>query len=295
MFEKVTRKKAKLRMGLTGPSGAGKTLSALLMAYGIAGDWDKIALIDTEHERARFYTNRTDFGIGEFLYTPMSAPYSPEKYIQYVKQGAETVGTDGVVIVDSFSHAWKSEGGVLEIKEEISKQRGKTDFSAWNDAGRIQDNLVNSILAVDCHTIVTMRSKMAYAMETTDTGKIKPVKIGLEPIQRDNTEYEFDVVLQIDRTHYATASKDTTFLDNFNGIITPELGKQLKDWLSNGKEPDRCEDCGTLIQPTAGRSIEQIVSGTVKNYGKKLCMHCVAKLINQSKVKSDETTKTVSA
>lgn len=295
MFEKVTRKKAKLRMGLTGPSGAGKTLSALLIAYGIAEDWDKIALIDTEHERARFYANRTDFDIGEFLYAPMSAPYSPEKYIQYVKQGAEAVGVDGVVIVDSFSHAWNNEGGVLEIKDDIAKQRGKTDFSAWNEAGRVQNSLINTILAVDCHTIVTMRSKMAYAMETTDAGKIKPVKIGLEPVQRDNAEYEFDVVLQIDRTHYATASKDTTFLDNFNGIITPELGKQLKDWLSNGKEPDRCEDCGTLIQPAAGRSIEQIVSGTIKNYGKKLCMHCVAKLINQSKVKSDETTKAVSA
>ena len=56
MFETVTRKKAKLRLALTGVSGAGKTLSALYIAYGITGDWSKIALIDTEHERARFYT-----------------------------------------------------------------------------------------------------------------------------------------------------------------------------------------------------------------------------------------------
>ena len=50
-FEPVSRKKSKARIGVVGPSGAGKTLSALLLAYGIAGDWSKVALIDTEHER----------------------------------------------------------------------------------------------------------------------------------------------------------------------------------------------------------------------------------------------------
>ena len=141
-FEKATRKKSKARIAVTGPSGSGKTLSSLYLAYGITGDWGKIALIDTEHERGRFYANRDDLKTGEFLYAPMSAPYSPDKYIDYVKSAVEAVGSDGVVIVDSFSHCWNNEGGVLDIKEEISKQSKKTDFSAWNDAGKIQNNLV---------------------------------------------------------------------------------------------------------------------------------------------------------
>ena len=66
-FEKVTRQRAKLRMALTGVSGAGKTLGALYIAYGITGDWSRIALIDTEHERARFYASRSDLDTGEFL------------------------------------------------------------------------------------------------------------------------------------------------------------------------------------------------------------------------------------
>ena len=109
MFEEVTRRKAKARIALTGVSGSGKTLSALLLAYGLTGDWSKVALIDTEHERARFYAEREDFGTGKFLYAPMYPPYSPEKYIQAVQEGAQVVGNDGVVIVDSFSHAWSSE------------------------------------------------------------------------------------------------------------------------------------------------------------------------------------------
>ncbi len=49
IFTPVTREKAKLRLALTGVSGAGKTLGALYIAYGITNDWSKIALIDTEH------------------------------------------------------------------------------------------------------------------------------------------------------------------------------------------------------------------------------------------------------
>ena len=233
MFEKVTRKKAKLRMALTGVSGSGKTLSALYIAYGITGDWSKIALIDTEHERARFYADRSDLETGEFLYAPFEPPYSPMRYKEFVLKGALAVGSDGVVIVDSFTHAWNNEGGVLDIKEQISKQSGKNSYTAWFEAGKEQNNLVNTILAVDCHTIVTMRSKMDYAMVENDKGKLQPMKMGLAPIQREDTEYEFDIVLDIARNHVATASKDTTFLDKFGAVITPELGVQLKEWLDN--------------------------------------------------------------
>lgn len=278
IFEKVTRKKSKARIALVGPSGAGKTLSALLLAYGITGDWNKIALIDTEHERGRFYADRSDFKIGEFLYAAMYAPYSAEKYIDYVNSAAAAVGSDGVVIVDSFSHAWDNEGGVLDVKDYIEKTNAnKNGFSAWNEAGKIQNNLVNCLLSVPCHTIVTMRAKMAYAMEVNERGKTVPVKIGLAPVQRENTEYEFDVVLQINREHIASASKDTTFLDSWSGVITSGLGQQLRDWLDKGEEPIKCADCGKLITSNARLSASEIVQKTTERYGKILCGACAKK------------------
>ena len=286
-MEKVTRLKSKLRMGLVGTSGSGKTLGALYIAYGMTGDWDKVALIDTEHERGRFYANRSDLPTetGEFFYQPMSAPYSPEKYIAYVNEACETVGPDGVIIVDSFSHAWDNVGGVLDIKSEIEKRSNNrnSSFSAWDEAGKIQNNLINTLLSVPCHVIVTMRAKMAYAMEQNENGKTVPVKIGLAPVQRENAEYEFDIVMNISRNHTANTSKDTTFLDTFSGIITPEIGRQLHDWLDNGVEPERCSDCGMVISPYKGRTVEQIVKGSVDNYGRKLCMECVMKEIKKQK------------
>lgn len=286
MFETVTRQKSKLRMGLVGTSGSGKTLGALYIAYGITADWSRIALIDTEHERGRFYANRTDLEIptGSFLYQSLTAPYSPEKYIAYVQEAAAAVGPDGAIIVDSFSHAWDNEGGVLDIKNEIAKtQKNGNSFSAWDEAGKVQNNLINAVLSVNAHTIVTMRAKMAYAMETDERGKTRPVKIGLAPVQRENAEYEFDVVMNISRDHTAVTSKDTTFLDTFRGIITPEIGNQLHEWLDNGVEPERCADCGTIITAAKGRTVQQIAEGTLKAYGRKLCMKCVAAELKKRK------------
>ncbi|WP_419037104.1 AAA family ATPase [Enterocloster bolteae] len=236
-FQEVVRAKSKLRMALTGVSGAGKTLGALYIAYGLTGDWSRIAVIDTEHERARMYANRMDLGTGKFLYCPLYPPYTAERYTSLVKEAASLVGPDGAVIVDSFSHAWNNEGGVLDVKDRIAAQAGKNSYTAWNEAGKVQNSLVNTILAVGCHTIVTMRSKMDYVMQENERGKTQPVKVGLAPVQRDDTEYEFDIVLDIARSHIATASKDVTFLDKFGEIITPELGRQLKAWLDDGVDP----------------------------------------------------------
>lgn len=289
-FQKVTRKQAKLRMALTGVSGSGKTLGALYIAFGMTGDWGKIALIDTEHERARFYASRTDlpYPTGEFLYAPMGPPYSPEAYKKLVREAAEIVGADGVVIVDSLSHAWNQEGGVLDIKEKIAQQAGKNSYTAWNEAGKEQNSLINTVLAVPCHTIVTLRVKTEYAMEINDRGKQQPVKLGLAPVQRDDTEYELDIVLDINRNHYATASKDTTFLDNLGAVITPALGEQLAKWLEQGEEPMRCEACGQIITAAKGKSADELASGTKSTTGQCMCLKCFAEWQKQVKQRANE-------
>lgn len=288
VFEKATRKKAKLRMALTGVSGSGKTLGALYIAYGITGDWGRVALIDTEHERARFYAGRADLGVGEFLYAPLDPPYSPDRYKDFVAAACDTVGPDGVVVVDSLSHAWNNEGGVLEIKNKLSKQQGQTGFSAWDMAGRIQNNLINTILSANCHTIVTMREKMDYTIIENENGKKMPVKVGLAPIQRDDAEYEFDVVLSISRDHTIHASKDTTILDDANGIITPEMGEKLAAWLNDGvDEVITCEDCGTVITPVGTCTARQVAAVSYERFGRRLCAGCTRKA--NAKKKAGET------
>ena len=302
LFTPATRQKTKLRMALQGVSGGGKTLGALYIAYGITGDWGRIALIDTEHERAREYADRSDLPIptGQFLYAPMQPPYSVEHYIQYVQAGARAVGPDGVVIIDSLSHAWSGAGGVLEYKDEIAaSQRGQNSYTAWNAAGKLQNSLVDTILSVPCHTICTLRVKQDYALQPNERGRMEPVKLGLAPIQRDNLEYEFDIVLNIARNHVAATSKDVTFLDGFGAVITPQLGKDLAAWLNEGKEPVRytCADCGQRIRDSVQRSGElvpaaQCAATAEKRFGRPLCKACLLKAIKQEKEDAHDPSET---
>ena len=47
-LQQASRKNAKIKMAIQGPSGAGKTYGSLLVAFGLCNSWNKIAVIDTE-------------------------------------------------------------------------------------------------------------------------------------------------------------------------------------------------------------------------------------------------------
>ena len=89
-------------------------------------------------------------------------PYEIGRKLEaYYEEAEQAVGPDGVVIIDSFSHAWEGEGGVLDFKELTEQQQGKNSFTAWSDAGKKQNTLINTLLSLNAHVIVTMRTKMA--------------------------------------------------------------------------------------------------------------------------------------
>ena len=44
-----------------------------------------------------------------------------------------------------------------------------------------------------------------------------------------------------------------------------------------------CDECKAPILSDGKRTVKQIIDGTTKNYGRQLCMQCVAKLIKQEK------------
>ena len=228
MFQKASRKKAKLRLALCAPSGGGKTYTALKIAMGLGG---RIAMIDTENRSGELYSHLCDYDV-----CPIDPPYTPERYMSAIKE-AERLGYT-TIIIDSLTHAWAGTGGLLE---EVDKRKGNgNDFTTWRDITPMHNSLVNAMLQSGCHIIGTMRTKTAYDMvKDPKTGKTKPVKIGLAPIQRDGLEYEFTLVLDLDvDKHIATPSKDRTSL--FDGkyfVPDEETGRQLLVWLESGEEP----------------------------------------------------------
>jgi len=232
-LKKAQRKKVFLRLNLSAPSGAGKTYSALLMAYGMAGDWSKVVVIDTENGSASLYSH-----LGEFNVLDLQPPFSPERFIEAITS-CEDAGME-VIIIDSSSHEWSGAGGCLEINEKIAAARYKGNtWSAWNETTPRHDKFVNKVLQAKAHVITCTRSKTETVL---DGNKVK--KIGMKDIQRDGWEYELTVNLSIDRdTHMAIASKDRTQLfqivDPF--IITADTGRMVKEWCESGVTIDEKE------------------------------------------------------
>lgn len=225
MFKKAERKRVKLRLAVEGPSGSGKTYTALLLAQGLAPG-GKYAVIDTENDSASLYANICDFDSAS-----LTPPYTPERYIQLIKQ-AQTAYD--VIIIDSASHEWSGKGGCLDIHGAMPGN----SFTNWAKVTPRHDAFIQAILQAKCHVICTMRSKESYVIEENSKGKQEPRKVGAEAVQRQGVNYEFSVVLTMDVTHQATSTKDRTGLFPVNHWFIPsiETGFALRTWLESGAE-----------------------------------------------------------
>lgn len=226
-IQKAQRQKAKLRVGLSGPSGAGKTYSALLLAAGLTGDWAKVCLIDTENGSGSLYSD-----LGPYNVITLVAPFSPERYIEAIK-AAEDAGMEAIV-VDSVSHEWDGKGGSLEINEMLAqaKYRGNT-WAAWSETTPRHQKFIEAIVQSPAHIITTVRNKV----ETMQTEDKKVKKVGTKEIQREGFEYELTVNFNVDReNHLVIASKDRTglFIHRDPFVITEGTGEELRAWNEMG-------------------------------------------------------------
>lgn len=224
-LQKAQRNQVKLRLGLSGASGFGKSYSALLLAYGITNDWTKIAIIDTENNSASLYSH-----LGDFNVLSLNEPYAPERYIQAIevceKEEIE------VVIIDSITHEWSGKGGCLELHEQLGGR-----FQDWAKITPRHQAFIDKILNSNCHVITTVRRKTDYSLDKDGNGKTKVMKLGTKEITRDGFEYELTVNFElINDNHLVTASKDRTGL--FSGkpefVINSSTGKKLIEWCNLG-------------------------------------------------------------
>jgi hypothetical protein len=227
-FTKASRSKIYLKLALQGVSGSGKTMSAILLAKGLSEN-GKIAFIDTENGSGSLYSDRYEYDVDE-----IQPPFEPAKFSKSFQE-ALSLGYD-VIILDSFSHVWE---GVLAIKSDLDAKPKANSFTNWNEAGRQFKAVLDTILQSPVHVICCMRRKMDHALDKSDDGKLTVRKLGMAPIMRDNIEYEFSTIFEIDSNHLAYSDKDRTelFIQKPPFKITEETGRKLKGWL-NGNVPE---------------------------------------------------------
>lgn len=221
-LSKATKNNIKLRIGLSGASGFGKTYSALLLAYGITSDWKKIAVIDTENESSHIYAH-----LGEYNVFPLRGRYDPESYINAIKT-CENASMD-VVIIDTITPEWKGSGGCLDLHKKAGGR-----FQDWATVSPQHDSFIEAVQNSTCHIITTVRRRIEYLVDTNERGKLEVKKFGTKEETRNGWEYEMTLnFMLLNEKHLVKATKDRTglFLNKPEFVINTTTGKRLNQWL----------------------------------------------------------------
>lgn len=230
-FAPAETDQTKVRMALTGPTGAGKTYTALQIATGLVeGTEGRICVIDTEQGSAALYKRHFSFDVANLR------KYTPRYYLQLLEAAAKH-GYE-VCIIDSLTPSWNSTGGILQIADG--------NIRGWKDATPEYQALVEGLISyrAKMHIICTLRAKMKIALDTGITGKLEVQKLGLEPIHRDELQYEFDLIGFLDQNNNLTFSgagksrlpglRDRVFTRD--GITVAQIIKAELEALKGGDE-----------------------------------------------------------
>ncbi len=246
-FRPAIREEVGLLIGLIGPSGSGKTFSAMRLATGIVGEGNKFAVIDTESRRALHYADQFSFDHGE-----LHPPFRPDAYAEAIRE-ADKAGYKAIV-VDSASHEWSGEGGILDWQEdELTrmagddwKKREACKMAAWIKPKMGHKQMVQRLLQVKANLILCFRAEEKVKMEKNpSTGKTEIIPIGWQPICSKEMPYELTVSfllspekpgvgipLKLQEQHKA--------LFPAGQLINEVSGKGVAEWAKGGakKAPD---------------------------------------------------------
>lgn len=235
-FRKAVRADTTVLIALAGPSGGGKTYSALRLARGIVGPRGKLAMIDTEAGRALHYSDQFDFD-----HLDLKPPFSPENYAKAVA-AAEAAGYHAIII-DSMSHEWNGDGGCQDMHDAAHEKLGNTEQTnilAWRDAKLDHKRMMSRFLQTRSHVIFCLRAEEKIKfLKDPQTGKMKIEPVGWMPLCEKNFMYEMTASFML--------------LDDHPGVGRPiKLQEQMKPFFN----PKNC------IDEFAGEQLAKWAAGT---------------------------------
>lgn len=228
-IKKAVRRSLPLQIAFYAPQGSGKTLSALLLAAGLAPN-GKVAVIDTERGRASLYADnkrvRAALPNG-FDVIELDQPYHPSRYMEAIDL-AESNGYK-VCIIDSGSDSWDGPGGCTDIAE---KAKGM-----WSGAKLANKRMMTRAALSDMHIIWCLKAQDKTKIidkAKSGTGKQEYIDLGVLPIWEKNNLYPQLLVFSVDpKTHLSTVVKCHDDLWDIFGtpkLITKEDGERIRTW-----------------------------------------------------------------
>ena len=246
-FRPAVRETVSLLVGLSGGTGSGKTFSAAC-AWRTGSPGDRpFAVIDTEAGRAKHYADQFAFDHGDLM-----PPFTPARYADAI--AAADAAHYPVIVVDSMSHEWAGEGGILDWQEaELDrmagddwKKREACKMAAWIKPKMAHKQMVQRLLQMRAHLILCFRAEPKIEMVRGADGKMeireKQSLVGLHgwiPIAEKNLPYELTAsfLLMADRPGVPQPIKlQAQHRDLFplDAPITEDSGARLAAWASGG-------------------------------------------------------------
>lgn len=248
-FRPAKRESVGLLIGLSGGTGSGKTFTALRLAKGIAAG-RPFCVIDTEAGRAKHYADRFEFDHGDFL-----PAFTPDRYAEAIKAADDAKYP--VIVVDSCSHEWAGEGGVLDMQEaELDrmsgndyKKRDAVKMASWIKPKMSHKKMVMRLLQMRAHLILCFRAEPHVDMVRKPDGRMEVIpKKGLTgldgwfPICEKSLPYELTAsfLLMADKPGVPRPIKleeQHRSLFPLDKPITEECGAALAAWARGGETP----------------------------------------------------------
>jgi hypothetical protein len=281
----AVRESTPLLVGLMGPSGGGKTYSALRLATGIqqvrGGD---IYFVDTEARRALAYADTFKFRHIEF-----KPPFGSLDYLEAVRY-CRAKGAS-VVIVDSMTHEHIGEGGYLEEAEAVVDRLAGDDYRkreavkmlGWAKVGPKRQRMIEGIKQAGGDMIFCFRAKEKVKPIKNADGKVEIVDLGYMPLAGDELLYEMTCnCLLLPRAdgvptwvsemkgERAMMKLPRQFVDIFRESrpLCEEIGQELAKWSSGAPASPPARDLQTLCDIGDTKVREGIEALTV--WGKSL-------------------------
>lgn len=250
----ATREPVPLLVGLAGPSGGGKTFSALRIATGMQRvTGGEIFVIDTEARRSLHYAERF-----KFRHVPFTAPFGPLDYLAAIehcaRQGARNI------VVDSASHEHEGRGGVLEMHDAEARRLAAewkvsldtAKMSAWNKPKAERRRFIDGVLHTpNCNFIFCFRAKPKLKIVKGE----KPEPRGFMPIAGE--EFVFEMMINCllypnaggvptwqseeegERMMIKLPEQFRGLLLNHRGPLDEEIGTRLAEWAAGTEAPPR--------------------------------------------------------
>ena len=263
-FQRALRQNISLLVGLSGGTGSGKTFSAMRLAKGLAGD-KPFAVIDTEAGRARFYADLFQFDCGDLV-----APFTPSAYTEAII-AADKAGYP-VVVVDSASHGYAGDGGILDMQEaELDrmagddwKKREACKMASWIKPKMQHKAFLQKLLQVRAHVILCFRAEQKIEM-VREGGKTvireKHGATGLDgwfPVTEKSLPFELTVSFLLLATapgvpHPIKLPKQHQPFFPADHVITEEAGIAIGEWAAGGTP--RSTSAPTIVQPATSTDL----------------------------------------